>query len=145
MLKYDLSAFNNSHNLLCRYYKKILNQVDLSIKLRYFLEKEIFMEYPTNILQSFLWQPKERIFDSNIICDRHENTCQKSQRIYQNVQRQKYNRYSTPLSTGDYESAELAIILGMLCKKRENRVNLLSLNTIYSKVSPNFQKSWRCC
>ena len=55
MLKYDLLALNNSHNLLCKYYKKVLNQVDLSIKLRYFLEKEIFMKYPTNILQSFLW------------------------------------------------------------------------------------------
>jgi len=66
---------------------KVLNQVDLSIKLRYFLEKEIFMEYPTNILQSFLWQSKGRIPNSNIIYDIHENTCQKSQRIYQNAQR----------------------------------------------------------
>ena len=44
MLKYNYSALNNLCNLLCKHYKKVLNWEDLSIKLRYSLEKEIFIE-----------------------------------------------------------------------------------------------------
>ena len=52
MLRYNHSALNNLCNLLCRHHKKILNWGDLSIKLRYLLEKKIFMENK-NILPIF--------------------------------------------------------------------------------------------
>ena len=40
-------------NLLCRHYKKVLNWEDLSIKLKYSLEKEIFMENKNILLISY--------------------------------------------------------------------------------------------
>jgi len=43
-------------------------------------------EHSTNILQNPLWQPRERFSNPNMACDRHENTYQKSLRIYQNIQ-----------------------------------------------------------
>ena len=52
MLRCNYLAFNNLYNLSYRYYKKILNWEDLSIKLRYSLEKKIFMENE-NILPIF--------------------------------------------------------------------------------------------
>jgi len=44
ILRYNHLAFNDICNLLYRYYKKVLNLGDLSIKLRYLLEKVIFIE-----------------------------------------------------------------------------------------------------
>jgi len=43
LLTYDLLAFNNSYNLLYRYYKQVLHWEDLYVKLKYFLEKKISM------------------------------------------------------------------------------------------------------
>ena len=83
-LKYNL-ALNILCNLLCRYYKKVLNWGDLSIKLRYPLEKKIFMKNK-NILPIFyriLYSSQERGFLTPTWLI---NTHQESQRIYQNTQ-----------------------------------------------------------
>ena len=58
------TALNDLYSLLCRHHKKVLNWEDLSIKLRYSLEKEIFMENK-NILPIFygiLYYSQERGF-----------------------------------------------------------------------------------
>ena len=50
ILRYNHSALNDLCNLLCKNCKKIMNQEDLSIKLKYLLEKEIFIENKNTLL-----------------------------------------------------------------------------------------------
>ena len=61
MLKYNLLTLDNPHNLLHKYYKKVLNWEGLGIKLRYSLEKKTFIGNE-NILPKFLIAAKENIF-----------------------------------------------------------------------------------
>ena len=87
MLKCNHLALNNLHDLLCRYCR-ILNWEDLCIKLRYLLEKRISIENKNTILIfyiAFFDNQEGGNSDPNITCNRHENTCQKSWRIHQNI------------------------------------------------------------
>jgi len=53
MLRYNLLALNNSYNLLCKHCKKVLSWEDLSIKLKYSLEKETFIKNKNILLISY--------------------------------------------------------------------------------------------
>jgi len=73
ILRYNHLAFNDIYNLLYRYYKKVLNLGDLSIKLRYLLEKVIFIENKKILLIScrILYSSQGRGFSTpiwHIIC-----------------------------------------------------------------------------
>jgi len=66
MLKYNLSTLNNPYDLFCRYCKKVLNFGDLGIKLRYYLEKRVFMKNKNILLISYkiLYNSKREVFQS---------------------------------------------------------------------------------
>ena len=87
MLRYSYLALDNLCNLLCRHYKKVLNWEDLSVKLRYSLEKEIFIENKNILLIScgiLYGSQGEGFSNPNIAYDRHENTHQNTQQFSNN-------------------------------------------------------------
>ena len=82
MLRCNHPALNVLCNLFYRHHKKVLSWGDPSVKLRYSLEKEIFMENK-NILLIFCKTYSAKPFMAH---NKYENTCQESWRIHQSIQ-----------------------------------------------------------